>query len=149
MFVGTSPASFFQGVSIPYWVFKKSQPQPCSFYGFRDFMTTTGTALRWATIFRQGETTIATQRRCALAMGGLDSFFDVRVGFVAGKYKLELPPHPGCNRHHQDYEPFLVGNPYKPFFVTVTGWGVDRRYKTYHMEVLKKMAVNKSLKFGR
>ena len=19
--------------------------------------------------------------------------------------------HPGCNRHHQDYEPFLVGNP--------------------------------------
>ena len=25
--------------------------------------------------------------------------------------------------HHQDYEPFLVGNPYKPLFVTVTGWG--------------------------
>ena len=23
---------------------------------------------------------------------------------------------------------FLVGNPYKPSFVTVTGWGVDRRY---------------------
>ena len=74
--------------------------------------------------------------------GGLDSFFDVPVGFVAGKYKLELPPHPGCNRHHQDYEPFLVGNPYKPLFVTVTGRRVDRRYKTYHMEVLKKRAVN-------
>ena len=24
--------------------------------------------------------------------------------------------------------PFLVGNPYKPSFVTVTGWGVDRKY---------------------
>ena len=24
--------------------------------------------------------------------------------------------------------PFLVGNPYKPSFVTVTGWGVDRNY---------------------
>ena len=24
--------------------------------------------------------------------------------------------------------PFLVGNPYKPSFVTVTGWGVDRMY---------------------
>ena len=23
--------------------------------------------------------------------------------------------------------PFLVGNPYKPSFVTVTGWGVDQR----------------------
>ncbi len=23
---------------------------------------------------------------------------------------------------------FLVGNPYKPLFVTVTGWGVDPRY---------------------
>ena len=23
---------------------------------------------------------------------------------------------------------FLIGNPYKPSFVTVTGWGVDRRY---------------------
>ncbi len=27
--------------------------------------------------------------------------------------------------------PFLVGNPYKPSFVTVTGWGVDRRKKTW------------------
>ena len=24
--------------------------------------------------------------------------------------------------------PFLIGNPYKPSFVTVTGWGVDQRY---------------------
>ena len=23
---------------------------------------------------------------------------------------------------------FLVGNPYKPSFATVTGWGVDPRY---------------------
>ena len=38
---------------------------------------------------------------------------------------LGLPPHAGCNRHHQDYETFLVGNPRKPSFVTVTGWGVD------------------------
>ena len=27
--------------------------------------------------------------------------------------------------------PFLVGNPYKPSFVTVTGWGVDRMYTLY------------------
>ena len=27
--------------------------------------------------------------------------------------------------------PFLVGNPYKPSFVTVTGWGVDLTY-TYN-----------------
>ena len=27
--------------------------------------------------------------------------------------------------------PFLVGNPYKPSFVTVTGWGVDLRYLCY------------------
>ena len=26
---------------------------------------------------------------------------------------------------------FLIGNPYKPSFVTVTGWGVDRRYMLY------------------
>ncbi len=25
--------------------------------------------------------------------------------------------------------PFLIGNPYKPSFVTVTGWGVDQRYR--------------------
>ena len=33
-------------------------------------------------------------------------------------------PHPGCNRHHQDYYNFRIGNPYKPSFATVTGWGV-------------------------
>ena len=30
---------------------------------------------------------------------------------------------PPSNNHHQDHEPFLVGNPCKPSFVTVTGWG--------------------------
>ena len=39
-------------------------------------------------------------------------------------------PRPS-NSHHQDYFLF-VGNPYKPSFMTafmtVTGWGVDRRY---------------------
>ena len=28
---------------------------------------------------------------------------------------------PPSNSHHQDYCHFLVGNPYKPSFVTVTG----------------------------
>ena len=27
--------------------------------------------------------------------------------------------------------PFLVGNPYKPLFVTVTGWAVDRMYMSW------------------
>ncbi len=27
--------------------------------------------------------------------------------------------------------PFLVGNPYKPSFVTVTGWGVDRNHMSF------------------
>ena len=37
---------------------------------------------------------------------------------------LAKKPHPGCNRHHQDYEPFFgrESQP-KPSFVTVTGWG--------------------------
>ena len=26
------------------------------------------------------------------------------------------------------FDSFLVGNPYKPSFMTVTGWGVDLRY---------------------
>ena len=28
---------------------------------------------------------------------------------------------------------YLVGNPYKPSFATVTGWGVDPRYGVYSM----------------
>ena len=46
----------------------------------------------------------------------------IRQGFI---YNLELPPP--SNSHHQDYFIF-VGNPYKPSFVTVTGWGVDQIY---------------------
>ena len=42
-------------------------------------------------------------------------------------YTLELPPTQDAS-HHQDAIPFLVGNPYKPSFVTVTGWGVDLMY---------------------
>ena len=30
---------------------------------------------------------------------------------------------------------FLIGNPYKPSFVTVTGWGVDRRFKSSSIEI--------------
>ena len=35
---------------------------------------------------------------------------------------------PPSNSHHQGIIPILLGNPYKPSFVTVTGWGVDLRY---------------------
>ena len=31
---------------------------------------------------------------------------------------------------------FLVGNPYKPSFATVTGWGVDPIYTVYKMKVI-------------
>ena len=35
-----------------------------------------------------------------------------RQGLFLETYDLGCPPPlPGCNRHHQDYEPFLVGNP--------------------------------------
>ena len=40
------------------------------------------------------------------------------------KYITWIYPPPS-NSHHQDYS-FLVGNPYKPSFVTISGWGVDR-----------------------
>ena len=37
------------------------------------------------------------------------------------------PPPPHTLTATTRIIPFLVGNPYKPSFVTVTGWGVDRR----------------------
>ena len=37
------------------------------------------------------------------------------------------------NIHLLDY--FLVGNPYKSTFVTVTGWGVDQKY-LIHVSVI-------------
>ena len=40
---------------------------------------------------------------------------------------LELPPtHPHPVTVTTGIITFLIGNPYKPSFVTVTGWGVDR-----------------------
>ena len=36
--------------------------------------------------------------------------------------------------------PFLVGNPYKPSFVTVTGWGVDQNSTT--LRGLSKFVLN-------
>ena len=41
-------------------------------------------------------------------------------------YILGLPPHPLTVTTR--IITFLVGNPYKPSFVTVAGWGVDRSY---------------------
>ena len=38
--------------------------------------------------------------------------------------------------------PFLVGNPYKPSFVTVTGWGVDPRYACVFYLFVRWMKVN-------
>ena len=42
------------------------------------------------------------------------------------EYILELPPHPV--RVTTRIITFLVGDPYKPSFATVTGSGVDRKY---------------------
>ena len=39
---------------------------------------------------------------------------------------LDLPPTQDSSDHQDDIT-FLVGNPYKPSFATVTGWGVDPR----------------------
>ena len=36
--------------------------------------------------------------------------------------------------HHQDYEPFLVGDPYKPSFATVTGRGDNPNHNILLME---------------
>ena len=47
-----------------------------------------------------------------------------------GGYALELPPTP------PRIIPFLVGNPYKPSFATVTGWGVDLRYALFCLLVV-------------
>ena len=43
------------------------------------------------------------------------------------RYGLGLPPTQDSS-HHQDYETYLVGNPYKQKNATVTGWGVDPMY---------------------
>ena len=49
-------------------------------------------------------------------------------------YTLDLPPTQDAS-HHQDHEPFLVGNPCKPSFVTVTGWGVDQMYTSIYIYI--------------
>ena len=41
-------------------------------------------------------------------------------------------PHPGCNRHHQDYYILSGESSTKPLFATGTGWGVDPRYTYLH-----------------
>ena len=43
------------------------------------------------------------------------------------RYPLGCSPSQDSS-HHQDYEPFLVGDPYKPSFATVTGRGDNPRY---------------------
>ena len=42
---------------------------------------------------------------------------------------------------------FLVGNPYKPSFATVTGWGVDPRY-TNSFDVGNPFSEQHNFKFG-
>ena len=48
-------------------------------------------------------------------------------------HHLQLPPTQ-YSSHHQDYFIFIVGNPYKPLFVTVTGWGVDLKHHFGYQE---------------
>ena len=45
-------------------------------------------------------------------------------------YRLELPPTQDAS-HHQDYEPFLVGNPELNLHLPLASWvgGVDRNYR--------------------
>ena len=45
-------------------------------------------------------------------------------------YELGCPPSQDTS-HHQDYETFLVGDPYKPSFATVTGRGDNPNYETF------------------
>ena len=47
--------------------------------------------------------------------------------------RLELPSHAVTVTTR--IIPFLVGNPYKPSFVTVTGWGVDLTNRTKHLQI--------------
>ena len=49
------------------------------------------------------------------------------VGYILG-----LPPSQDSS-HHQDDITFLVGDPYKPSFATVTGRGVDPSYINWMM----------------
>ena len=49
------------------------------------------------------------------------------VEFECGELCWIYPPPPHTLTATTRIIPFLVGNPYKPLFVTVTGWGVDRR----------------------
>ena len=51
------------------------------------------------------------------------------------------PPHPGFQSPPGLFQ-FLVGNPYKPSFVTLTGWGVDQRYPLYIYIYIAKLQVN-------
>ena len=37
-------------------------------------------------------------------------------------------PHPGCQSPPGWHYIFRLGNPYKPSFATVTGWGIDPEY---------------------
>ena len=55
--------------------------------------------------------------------------------FLENTHIGTTPRAPGCNRHHQDYEPFLGSgipiNKPSSVTVTVTGWGVDR----WHLKI--------------
>ena len=48
------------------------------------------------------------------------------------QYSLGCPPSQDAS-HHEDYEPFLVGDPYKPSFATVTGRGDNPKYSDHEI----------------
>ena len=54
------------------------------------------------------------------------------ICWVHGTY-LGTTPHPVTVTTR--IIPFLIGNPYKPSFVTVTGWGVDLRHTCWPWDV--------------
>ena len=57
----------------------------------------------------------------------LELFTESNSGMSTWDGDLILHPSQDSS-HHQDYEPLLVGNPYKPSFANVTRWEVDPRY---------------------
>ena len=58
---------------------------------------------------------------------GVDESFANHFQNLYVRYNLGVAPSQDAS-HHQDYEPVLIGNPYKPSFATVTGRGPHPRY---------------------
>ena len=63
-----------------------------------------------------------------MCLGKGDSICAFLLGRCFLRFRLGCPPSQDAS-HHQDYEPFLVGDPSKPSFATVTGRGDNPRFR--------------------